>query len=252
MEVNELLSSKLYVKPQSGITFKSPSEYLQPFLDLIAPFTSDIRVSTGAEVTNANPDEQNSENTAFGRVVLEAKLPEKFTNLDHDTVIGIMYALDVQKPVLKAYTGQLARACTNLSIFNAAHIFEASLLGGYETVYEALQRYTNSVEPGIEDWMKKVKHLLSIEYTEKQVDEKLGYMLRKSLRANFTTGVISTAKSLHNPGSAYAIKEGKTSAWNVLSAATQYITDKTDIIAKPDVTLFAGGLFEPELKLMQN
>lgn len=249
MELQELLDSKIYVKQKGGITFKSPDNYLNQFVDLVAPFGPDYTISTAAESINANDDAEGTENVAFGRVVVQAKLPTaKYSLLEHDTVIGIAYALDIQKPFLKAYVGRNAWACTNLSIFNADHVFEASLLNNTDPVYDKVKAYIDGLDAGLEKWKAVIERLQSTQYDQKQLDEKLGFMLRKSLKANFTTGIISAAKDITNHKSPYAMKGETTSAWNVLSAVTQYVTDKTDIVMKPDATLFAGGLFAPELK----
>jgi hypothetical protein len=243
MQLQELLDSKIYVKPNGGMTFKTPDEYLSPFIDMVSPFTTDFRIAVDAESRNANED--STENVAYGRVVVEAKLPQAYTSLDHDTVIGIIYALDTQKPVIKAYTGQVAWACTNLSIFNADNIFEASLLANTNAVYDKLKRYTGKLNEGLEEWINIVNNLKTVEYNENALNEKIGYMLRKSQKQNFTTAVIAATKDLDNAKSVYAVKGGTTDV-------TQYITDKVSIVEKPDRTLFAGSLFEPELLTFNN
>lgn len=248
MELQELLDSKLYVKPQGGVTYKSPTEYLDPFIQAVSKFTTDFRIETSAETRNANEDAEHTENIAYGRVKIEAEIPELYTALGHGTVVGVIYALDTQKPVIKAYTGKLAWACTNLSVFNAENVFEANLLNNYDSVYQKTEKYLESLEAEHEAWLKKIEALQNTEYTIPQMNEKLGYMLRRSLKQSFSTGVIAAAKELDNHKSPYAVKGDSTTAWNVLAAATQYITDKTDIVTKPDVTLFVESMFKPELK----
>jgi len=45
-------------------------------------------------------------------------MPESCSFDNHDEVIGMVYGLDVRKPVAKIYRGALNRACTNLCVFD--------------------------------------------------------------------------------------------------------------------------------------
>ena len=61
----------------------------------------------------------NGKATRIGkRVLIQAVMPESCSFDNHDEVIGMVYGLDVRKPVAKIYRGALNRACTNLCVFD--------------------------------------------------------------------------------------------------------------------------------------
>ena len=51
-------------------------------------------------------------------LLIQAVMPESCSFDNHDEVIGMVYGLDVRKPVAKIYRGALNRACTNLCVFD--------------------------------------------------------------------------------------------------------------------------------------
>lgn len=248
--VEQFLNTKTYVKPNGGIDYKSPAEYLNPFLEIVEPLATGWTIKTAGEVTNKNDD--GSTNVSYARVAIEAIMPSDYTGLEHDTRIGFTMALDIAKPFLKVYTGKNAWACTNLSIFNADHIYSGELTAGWRMVYDKTKRYVESLDPAMEEWIRSARHLMSVDYSREKAQEKIGYMLEQSLKNNFSTGIVKAARELNNPKSIYSYKDNHTTAWNILSATTQYITDSVDVADRPDRTLFAHEMFQPELASMLN
>ena len=60
----------------------------------------------------------NADDITYNRVLIQAVMPESCSFDNHDEVIGMVYGLDVRKPVAKIYRGALNRACTNLCVFD--------------------------------------------------------------------------------------------------------------------------------------
>ena len=251
MELEQVLASKIYVKEGSAIQFRSPRQYLQPFVDNI-----NTRMSNGSSVitpfkvsvsgTVVNKEEDQTRNEAFARVLLEARLPASYDVRNHYCTIGILYVLDIQKPFVKVYMGRKASACLNLCIFGAEEVYQQELTGNAESVYEkAIEFVTLARETQVE-FERKVGILQDAILDQHQIDEVLGYLLRKAnINKVGTSAIIYGMKELYNPKSIYSVEEGVgTNAWNVFGSMSQYITDKTDIMDKANKTLQLAELFQ--------
>ena len=77
IKLEELLSSKVYVKENGAVTFKSPKHYIEPFLDIVGPTAREIRVQVGESVVNA--EEGGKLNIAYPRVNIEAQIGDEIT-----------------------------------------------------------------------------------------------------------------------------------------------------------------------------
>lgn len=96
--------------------------YVEPFLERMSEFTNDFRVQVKLpdQITLTKEGEINLDDVTYNRVYVQAVLPEVYTvgNNPHQEVIGMVYGLDVRKPILKLFKGGLNMACTNLCVFN--------------------------------------------------------------------------------------------------------------------------------------
>lgn len=245
MELNDILNSKIFVAEKSAINFLSPRDYINPFIDVVSSLNPTYEVAVSGVSANKN-QENNEINQSFGRVKIEAKLPIEYSIEEHDSVIGIVYALDIQKPIMRIYSGRNAWACTNLAIFNAEHLHTVELLQGVGSIYQKASSFTTSITTQIEQFANKVRTMKNIELSQKQTDEVIGNLLRKAI-ANKTVGttpIISAAQSLYDKNGKYSMIDGKTTEWNIYSAVTQYITDKVDIVDKAFKTVHIGSMFD--------
>ena len=244
MKLEDVLNSNAFIKENSPIAFKSPEEYLTPFLEKVQHITTDFRVEVAGRVANNN--EELGVQEAYSRVLVEAKLPAQYSLLEHDSVIGIVYALDVQKPIMKVYAGRNAWACTNLAVFGAKYLTECEFLKGIGACYEAAQNYATTIEEQLANFEKRYGRMISNEVKGQDIDKMLGYLLRESItnKTLGTSAVIAAARDLSDNKSKYAIKDNKTTEWNIYSAATQYITDKVDILDKATKTVVLEEVFE--------
>ena len=237
LSIDDLLGSKIFVKENAAVSFKSPRQYLEPFLDIVTKRSSDIRVQVANSVINA--EESGLRNVAYPRVNIEATVGDEISGFY--SVMGFIYALNIQTPVLKVYTGQSVKACMNLTIFNADHVFEQNLLGNFNEVYLRAGKYLTEKQKEIEEYSKIYKDLSEVRLTPAQMHESLGRMLIKGSQSKLgTTPVVGGAKLLADPKSAYYVKSGEDfecNKWKVYNAVTQCITDGADIVSKPTKTI---------------
>lgn len=253
--LNEILDSKIYVKDNSAISFKSPKEYLSPFVDKVSKLTDDFRVSVSGTIKNKNEGEETL-NIAHGRVLLEAVLPGSFdTNSEFgDTygTIGFMYALDLQKPVIKVYSGRYARACTNLCVFGAERVFSQELTGNINKCFEVAEEYMDKAEKDLERTLEIIGFMKNETYKGDKLDEFTGHLLRRSLLNSKLghTAIIQGTRDLYNDKSIYSLKDGETSGWNYYNSITEHIK-KVDILDRANKTALLTELFIPE-KLILN
>ena len=94
--------------------------YVEPFLERMSKFTNDFRVQVKLpdQITLTNEGNINKDDVTYNRVWIQAVLPDEYCFENHQEVIGMVYGLDVRKPIYKIYKGGLNMACTNLCIFN--------------------------------------------------------------------------------------------------------------------------------------
>lgn len=244
LTLDEILDSKIYVKPNAAVMYKSPQDYLGPFLDLLSKKgigEDSITVKASEPVTNANED--SSINTSYARVLIEADLGMEADA--HDSVLGLVYALDTGKPIIKTYAGKNARACLNLTIFNAKDVFAQELTSNVGLVYEKSQEYLDKTESEIKQFLEIVDKLKNTYYDQPAVDRKIGEMLRMNLGSKLGTNpIVFAAREIHDMKSKYSVDPtGGIDAYKMMNAVTQFITDKSDIADKADKTLLATRLF---------
>lgn len=237
IKIEDLLSSKIFVKENSNIGFKSPKQYLTPFLDTLAPVSTNTRVQVTSPVMNR--EEGGQMNIAYPRVNVEATLNGGIVGCN--SVIGIIYALDRQIPIMKVYTGQSVRLCMNLTIFNADDVFEQNLLSSSQELYARVRTYKENKEKQIEEYDKIYKSLTTKHLTPQGMNELLGKLLIKGASTKMGTSPVATAaRYLTDNKSVYYTErngEFECTPWNVYNAVTQALTDKDDPVSRPNKTV---------------
>lgn len=240
MEIQDLLESKCYVR--NGVTFKGPDYYMGRFMEML-PAVATLHVETSGVSENAEKDSE-EKNIAYGRALLKAKV---LIDEEVSFTCGLVYALDIQKPVIKSFVGMDVNACTNLCIFNAEHLVQCNIMDGIDAVYDRIQPFIEKhVEVG-QQYMETMKQLKESIVTKDQVHKFMGRMLENSLKDKQigTSSIISASNALFDGNSKYAISQqtGETTRWNVYQSFTAYISDKTDITEKANKTLNLAKYF---------
>lgn len=248
MQLDEVLNSKVYVHEKSKIAIGSPRQFIEPFLEKFVNLQVEWKVEADNAVINK---EQSSEvlNEAYGRVSIQAKFPQSYCAYEHDSTIGLVYALDTAKPNIRVYSGQNAWACTNLAIFGARYVHEVDIMGGFSSVYEKGLEYVDGLTKQLARFQTIYERMNDTFYQHEEIDKALGYILREAYRNKQigTNPVLGAIKLLEDNNSRYAIRDNKTSQWNMYSALTQYVTDKVDIVEKASKTIMISNLFVKEV-----
>lgn len=245
MTIDKVLSSKVYIKEDSGVSYGSPRQYIEPFLEKMHKVSGlEYRVAVSQRVANKDAD-GGVINEAFGRVLIEAKFPPALCAKDHDSVVGLVYSLDTQKPTMRIYSGENAWACTNLSIFGARYIHQVELLQGVMSIYEKGLEFVDGLSQQLARFQVIYERMNDKVYVGEEINTTLGYLLRESYKNKQigTNPVLSALKDLEDNKSRYAIREDKTSQWNIYNSLTQYITDKVDIVDKASKSVMISNLF---------
>ncbi|KKN88738.1 hypothetical protein LCGC14_0246290 [marine sediment metagenome] len=240
MELQEVLDSKVFVKG-SSISFNSPKKYIEPFMERVEKLSPSWITDVSAVVSNA--EEEGDMNTAYGRVLVQGLLPGLGTD-DSRGIIGMVYALDTVKPVVRVFTGQNVSVCMNLCIFGTSHLFSADLLGGgMDAAYKKVEEYVEGKEEEVKFYVDTIGELKSTEYDSKQVDEIVGALLREALTGKLgSSSIIAATRKLNNPSSRYSMVDGHTTGWNIYNAVTEHISHKVDIFDRAVKTQILSSL----------
>lgn len=226
-----------------GKQYLSTKEYVDPFLQDMSKYTNDFRVKIKLpdQMTGSIEDTD----ITYNRVLIEAVLPSDHSIDNHDEVIGLLYGLDIRKPVYKTYRGYLNKACTNLSVFDASwlHVAELKPLEGIKFDIKAMLEAPNSFD-------NKLKALKKEVVDREQMKPLLGNWIDLSLRENYFNGIqnvkispnvaIEAYKSLLiDVDSKYYIPETKEiTMFDVHESLTQVVTDDTkDILNRFEKTM---------------
>lgn len=248
LSLTEVLESKTYVKPNSAIDFKSPKFYLEPFLEVMEKNNIEYRIKTGNPVINLNA-EDSSENVAYSRVLVESKIGENVPGFF--SVIGIIYALDLQKPVIKIYSGENACVCTNLTIFQADRVFTQDMLGNFNDTYQKARVYLNEKAGEIERFKETYNTLTKTQLDQNELNRVLGYLLRVSSTGKLgTTPIVQASARLDDPQSVYYAQKEGTNLFNVYNAVTQSITNSKEFLDKPNKTVELSEMILKSVKYL--
>lgn len=228
----DLRTSKVFVKEGSNVRFGSASDYIDPFLEHIPMGKASYIVEGANRVVNAEVD--GNENIAYPRVHLQAQFHNGVPDeLGMKSVMGIVYALDIQKPVIKVYTGMNVSVCMNLTIFHYSEMFQQEILSAnYREVYDKAKTYAGDKEKQILEYQTKVKKLKETNLDEESLNELIGRLLLNGSKSRLgTTPVVQAAKSLLDNSSPYYVwrnNEFACNLWNVYNSVTDVLTNKVD------------------------
>lgn len=227
----DVLSSKVFVKPNSSVSFGTPKDYLEPFVELFENKEIDsFRVKVSDPVINA--EDTGARNIAYPRVMVEADLGEMIQGFRAN--VGLVYALDLQKPVVKVYSGYNVSTCMNLTIFNAENIYQQDLLADSKSVYSKAGSFLENKEKELVDFKETLSKLQASFLSESQLNQLIGKMIREASKLRLgTTPVLQATKLLDDNGSNYYVRpDGKftCSKFNLYNAVTQNITNSNDIV----------------------
>ncbi len=238
IKLNELLEGR--ATRVKGKEFFPTRAYVEPFLERVQKLTSEFRVQVQLpkQITYTADGDINTEDITYNRVLIEAILPDeyKFNDDPHRAVLGMVYGIDVRKPVVKFFKGQERMSCTNLCVFTPELLACQDLESETQIDYNPLVRIIEQTDD-TSVWMKK---LIESEFdcAEFNVNESLGKWIRNCINYNFdnhygkvkiaTSAPIDAYKSLFEKDDSeyYAgLDSGFVSMYQVYNAFTQVLTD---------------------------
>ena len=220
--------------------------YVEPFLERMQEYTNDFRVQVKLPDQLALNEEEPV--NIFNRVVVQAVLPNDLTIDEHSQVVGMVYGLDVRKPVVKFYSGALDMVCTNLCVFSPEQLNCAALEPESAINYKPISTIMNSIEETVK-FIKKLKNMefnCSYENTSKSLGDWIKQCITLSFDNGFGKAKIAATTPIdvykllfEDPESRYLVKEPITSMYNVYGAFTQIFTDsmKRDLMNVCEKTL---------------
>lgn len=252
--IEELSNSKIY-KAGSGIQFPSPIEIIEPIFNSLSKLNGNCKyeVKIGERVENANED--GSINTAFSRWGVEFTLPPIYDPILADLAdsstskLGLLVALDTQKPIVKVYSGKRVSSCTNMTVFNADNIHTEDLLGGeLERIYKKAQSYLEGIEKDNEEYVRTITMLKTMFYKNEALHERIGYLLEKGIKNRVgDSSLFGGIKNLYDKGNRYYVPEDKeVNNWHIFNAITYDITNSSSnkrFLEEPDKVIKLAKLF---------
>ena len=170
-------------------------------------------------------------------------------------MVGLVYGLDVRKPVVKLYRGGLNLACTNLCIFSPSFLNIQEINPGSAIDFKPID-YILEQTCDIKLWLDKL-HNIKFECTPQNINNNLGKWIRNTISDSYNSGFgkVKIASStpidaykllFKDENSDYFVKGETTSMFNIYNAFTQLIThDKgRDIMNKCEKTLLLKRILD--------
>lgn len=234
--------------------YYATERYVEPFLNRMEKLNSDyvINVKLPDQMTLEN----NIEDITYNRVWIQAILPEELQIENHKEVMGLVYGLDVRKPVFKIYRGALNMACLNLCVFNPTFLkcfeLEPNKFIDYSCV-DTLLEQTNDIAATLQR-MKQLELPREREPLERELG-RWNYNIMKQY-ANHGFGKIKLSETVANTafkqlfmdeGSPYFIKKDEeVNMFKVYNSFTEIITNgkDKDIMNKVEKTLLLKDILE--------
>lgn len=238
-----------------GKEYLSTEAYITPFLERMSKYTDNFIINgiQPDQITLTKDGDINLEDITWNRMWVQAVMPDDAGFDNHDRVCGMVYGLDVRKPIVKFYVGGLNRACCNLCVFSPSFLDVAELEPEKAINFKPVDRLLTQT-----DNVRAILERLSnteVEYNETLINENLGDWVRKTLNSSFTnqlskvklatSSAIDAYKLLYEKeDSPYFVPKGTTTnGFNIYNAWTQVITDdKKDIVNKCEKTLLVGNI----------
>ena len=239
-----------------GKDYFSTEAYITPFLERMSKYTDDFRIQgvLADQISLTNDGEINLEDTVYNRIWIQAVMPSDLCLENHDEVVGMIYGLDVRKPIVKIYRGHLNRACTNLAIFQNSFLDVQELEPESAINYKPIEKLMGQTCQ-VKNILTKLKNT-EVAYDEARINENLGDWIRRAMHYSTsnvggkvkvaTSTAIDAYKLLYEKeDSPYYVPVGTdTDMFNIYNSFTQIITDNTkkDIIGTVEKTILVSNI----------
>ena len=236
--LNELLAGKA-TRIKNKDYFPTAA-YVEPFLERVGKLTKEFRIQIQLpkQVTYTASGDINTEDITYNRVLIEGVLSDKYNfNGDaHRPVLGMVYGIDVRKPVVKFFKGQERMSCTNLCVFSPELLNCQDLESETAVDYKPLERIIEQTDDTAV-WMKKIIES-EFDSSVQNVNESLGRWVRNCINMSYNNHYGKAKLAVSTPIDAYkflfekedsdyyaGIDSGNISMYQVYNAFTQVLTD---------------------------
>ena len=238
IQLNELLAGRA-TRIKNRDYFQTAA-YVEPFLDRVQKLSKEIRVQVQlpTQITYTANGDINTEDITYNRVLIEAILPDeyKFNDDPHRAVLGMVYGIDVRKPVVKFFKGWERMSCTNMCVFSPQLLSCQDLESETAINFEPLENIIRQTDDTAA-WMKK---LIESEFNThvQNVNESLGKWIRNCINYSFNNHYQPVKIACSTPIDAYkalfekedseyyaGLDSGNISMYQVYNAFTQELTD---------------------------
>lgn len=237
LQLNELLAGRA-TRIKNREYFPT-SAYVEPFLERLSKLTNEFRINavTPSQITYTGEGNISTEDITFNRVTIEAILPEtlKINDDNHKEVIGMVYGLDVRKPVVKFFQGHERCVCTNMCVFSPSLLSCQDLESETAVDFKPLERIINETS----NTAAQLRKLVDIEFecSEFNINESLGRWIRNCINYSYDNHYGKVKVACSTPIDAYKLlfekedsdyfynNESKISMYDVYNSFTQILTD---------------------------
>lgn len=188
--LNDVNSSKIYVNPQNNVfNFKHPSEYLEPFFDVVREYQESLIIEADSIVENQNTDD--SSNISYGRLSVKCRLKQEydfFVNQElFQSEMGLVYAFDTRKPEIKLFNGKRVFVCTNQCIFGADNVTSILLTSTKKAnVNDIISGYFDRLLSENQKYQETVGRMMETRITD--FDKHVGKLVNSGLKSK-TIGI---------------------------------------------------------------
>lgn len=247
ISIDELLRGKGTVIKNNE--YLSTEQYVEPFLNAMSKYTNNfVAQALTPKQMSLNMGAVKTEDKIYNRVWVQAILPGEYCFDEHSQVVGLVYGIDIRRPVVKIYVGAVNNACLNLCIFEPEFLNVQFLEPNQYIDFSCIERLMNQ-RTNMKEWLRNM-HDTMIPYDYNIIEQTLGRWVRNAIeeciysnygKIKFAAGSVVDAFKMmyYDKDSAYYVPEGDyNDMFNVYNAFTQLITnDQRDILNKAEKTL---------------
>ena len=213
--------------------------YVEPFLERVSKLTDEFRVQVQlpTQITYTEDGDINTEDITYNRVLVEAILPDeyKFNDDPHSSVIGMVYGIDVRKPVVKFFKNMERQSCTNMCVFSPQFLACQDLESETAVDFRPLENIINKTD----DTAKILKKLIETSFAciDSNINEELGKWVRNCINYSYDNHYGKIKLACSAPIDAYKLlfekddseyyynRQSQISLYQVYNAFTQVLTD---------------------------
>lgn len=203
---------------RGNFTCPSTREIVAPYFEVTEDVVEEYRInvwqSTETVIEKSSEEEIDivEERPVYTRVHIDGILkPEYQIDLDgdvHKNVISMLYAVDVQSPVAKVYTGYERSACLNLSVFNSRHILEKKFADvDFTNIYRVIPEFISKTAEFKEEYIETFNLLQNTRYVGNELFNVMGKLAFKvAKQPGMTTSFNNAVKFLQSNQDVNGIK----------------------------------------------